>query len=56
MKEQIKKYIDSQSSSFYNDMLKKCMGKGHKTPKYLFNPRITKEWKEGAVNTMRTVL
>lgn len=40
-------YIDSQSSSFYNDMLKKCMGKGHKTPKYLFNPRITKEWKEG---------
>lgn len=28
-------------------MLKKCMGKGHKTPKYLFNPRITKEWKEG---------
>ena len=40
-------YIDSQSSSFYNDMLKKCMGKGHKTPKYLFNPRITEEWKEG---------
>lgn len=39
-------YIDSQSSSFYNDMLKKCMGKGHKTPKYLFNPRITEEWKE----------
>ena len=32
-------YIDSQSSSFYNDMLKKCMGKGHKTPKYLFNQR-----------------
>ena len=28
-------------------MLKKCMGKGHKTPKYLFNPRITEEWKEG---------
>lgn len=47
MKEQIKKYIDSQSSNFYNDMLKKCMGKGHKTPKYLFNPRITEEWKEG---------
>ena len=40
-------YIDSQSSSFYNDMLKKCMGKGHKTPKYLFNPRITEEWKKG---------
>lgn len=40
-------YIDSQSSSFYNDMLKKCMDKGHKTPKYLFNPRITEEWKEG---------
>ena len=40
-------YIDSQSSSFYNDMLKKCMGKGHKSPKYLFNPRITEEWKEG---------
>lgn len=40
-------YIDSQSSSFYNDMLKKCMGKGHKTPKYFFNPRITEEWKEG---------
>lgn len=39
-------YIDSQSSSFYNDMLKKCKGKGHKTPKYLFNPRITEEWKE----------
>lgn len=47
MKEQIKKYIDSQSSSFYNDMLKKCMGRGHKKPKYLFNPRITEEWKEG---------
>lgn len=28
-------------------MLKKCMGKGHKSPKYLFNPRITEEWKEG---------
>lgn len=40
-------YIDSQSSSFYNDMLKKCMGRGHKKPKYLFNPRITEEWKEG---------
>ena len=40
-------YIDSQSSCFYNDMLKKCMGKGHKTPKYLFNPRITEEWKKG---------
>lgn len=47
MKEQIKKYIDSQSSSFYNDMLKKCMGRGHEKPKYLFNPRITEEWKEG---------
>ena len=23
------------------------MGKGHKKPKYLFNPRITEEWKEG---------
>ena len=47
MNEQKRKYIDCQSSSFYNDMLKKCMGKGHKTPKYLFNPRITEEWKEG---------
>lgn len=28
-------------------MLKKCMGRGHKKPKYLFNPRITEEWKEG---------
>lgn len=49
MKEQIKKYIDSQSSSFYNDMLKKCMGRGHKKPKYLFNPRITEEWKGGTL-------
>ena len=40
-------FIDSQSSSFYNFMLKKCMGKGHKKPKYLFNPRITEEWREG---------
>lgn len=40
-------YIDSQSSSFYNDLLRKCMGRGHKIPKYLFNPRITEEWKEG---------
>ena len=47
MNEQKRIYIDGQSSSFYNDMLKKCMGKGHKTPKYLFNPRITEEWKEG---------
>lgn len=23
------------------------MGKGHKKPKYLFNPRITEKWKEG---------
>lgn len=23
------------------------MGRGHKIPKYLFNPRITEEWKEG---------
>lgn len=42
-------YIDSQSSSFYNDMLKKCMGRGHKKPKYLFNPRITEEWKGGTL-------
>ena len=47
MNEQKRIYIDGQSSSFYNDMLKKCMGKGHKTPQYLFNPRITEEWKEG---------
>ena len=40
-------YIDSQSSCFYNSILKKCMGKGHKKPKCLFNPRITEEWKEG---------
>lgn len=40
-------YIDSQSSNFYNDLLKKCIGRGHKTPKYLFNPRITEEWKKG---------
>lgn len=40
-------YIDSQSSSFYNDLLRKCMGRGHKIPKYLFNPRITEEWKKG---------
>lgn len=47
MNEQKRKYIDGQSSSFYNDMLKKCMGRGHKKLKYLFNPRITEEWKEG---------
>ena len=23
------------------------MGRGHKIPKYLFNPRITEEWKKG---------
>lgn len=28
-------------------MLKQCMGRGNKKPKYLFNPRITKEWREG---------
>lgn len=47
MDEQAKKYIDSQSSSFYNTLLKRCMGRGHKKTKYLFNPRITEEWREG---------
>lgn len=47
MDEQTKKYIDSQSSSFYNTLLKRCMGRGHKKTKYLFNPRITEEWREG---------
>lgn len=47
MDEQAKKYIDSQSSSFYNTLLKRCMGRGHKKAKYLFNPRITEEWREG---------
>ena len=40
-------FIDSQFSSSYNTMLKQCMGRGNKKPKYLFNPRITKEWREG---------
>lgn len=40
-------FIDSPSSNFYNTLLKKCMGKGHKKPKYFFNPRITEEWKIG---------
>ena len=47
MDEQAKKYIDSQSSNFYNTLLKRCMGRGHKKTKYLFNPRITEEWREG---------
>lgn len=47
MDEQAKKYINSQSSSFYNTLLKRCMGRGHKKTKYLFNPRITEEWREG---------
>lgn len=47
MDEQAKKYIDSQSSNFYNTLLKRCMGRGHKKAKYLFNPRITEEWREG---------
>ncbi len=42
-----KTYIDSPSSNTYSNMLKKCVGRGHKNAKYLFNPRITEEWKEG---------
>lgn len=42
-------YIDSKTYSPYNSILKSCMGKANKHPKYFFYPRITKEWKQGGI-------
>ena len=42
-------YIDSKTYSPYNSILKSCMGKANKHPKYFFYPRITKEWKKGGI-------